>query len=63
MCAWAIMQSRISNIYYGSYDLKYGAFSVVRLNDYSDYKPYIYGGICENECDELLQDFFYNIRK
>ena len=26
MCAWAIMNARIKNVYFGSWDLKYGAF-------------------------------------
>ena len=62
MCAWAIMQSRIKNVYFGSYDSKYGAFSLLKLDKYSEYKPKIYGGICEKECDELLADFFNSIR-
>ena len=63
MCAWAIMQSRIQNIYFGSYDLKYGAFTTVKLDTYSDFKPKVFGGICEKECDELIRNFFDNIRK
>lgn len=62
MCAWAIMQSRIKNIYFGSYDSKYGAFSVLKLDNYSEYKPKVYGGICEEECDDLLNKFFRDIR-
>ena len=62
MCAWAIMQSRIKNVYFGSYDVKYGAFTKIKLEQYSDYKPAIYGGICEKECDELLNCFFKSIR-
>lgn len=62
MCGWAIMQSRIKSIYFGSYDSKYGAFTSIKLDKYSDYKPKIYGGICEKECDELLKNFFKNIR-
>ena len=62
MCGWAILQSRINNIYFGSYDLKYGAFSAAKLDKYSECKPKIYGGICEQECDELLNSFFKSIR-
>lgn len=62
MCGWAIMQSRIKSIYFGSYDSKYGAFTSIKLDKYSDYKPKIYGGICEKECDELLNSFFTTIR-
>ena len=63
MCAWAILQSRIKNIYFGSYDNNYGGFSVAHLEKISEFKPNIYGGICERECDALLNDFFENLRK
>lgn len=63
MCGWAILQSKIKSVYFGSYDIKYGAFSsVCDLRKISDTKPNIYGGIMENECDELLKDFFKTIR-
>ena len=33
MCAWAILQSRIKNVYFGAYDNLYGAFgSKLNLN-------------------------------
>ncbi len=58
MCGWAIMQARIRNIYFGSYDQNYGAFTKAKLNKLATHKPNIYGGICEQECNELLNDFF-----
>lgn len=63
MCGWAILQSRMRNLYFGSYDTKYGAFTVAHLNKMSDSKPAIYGGINEYECSTLLKEFFKNIRK
>ena len=64
MCAWAILQSRIKTVYFGSYNSKYGAFgSAIDLNKISDYKTKVYGGIEEEECDKLLKDFFEEIRK
>ena len=63
MCAWAILQSRIKNIYFGSYDNNYGGFSVAHLDKLSETKPNIYGGICEMDCDNLISDFFKNLRK
>ena len=63
MCAWAILQSRIKNIYFGSYDNNYGGFTVANLEKLSDLKPNIYGGICEQECNALLKSFFENLRK
>jgi tRNA(adenine34) deaminase len=62
MCGWAILQSRIKNLYFGSYDSKYGAFSSVNLNKFSDFKTNIYGGIKEEECNDLLKSFFKKIR-
>ncbi len=62
MCAWAILQSRIKSIYFGSYDSKYGGFTVAQLEKISEYKPSIYGGIREKECNNLLEKFFKNVR-
>lgn len=63
MCGWAIVQSRIRNLFFGSYDSKYGAFSVAHLEKLTDSKTKIYGGICETECNKLIKEFFQNIRK
>ena len=63
MCGWAILQSRIKNLYFGSYDKQYGAFSSsINLRNISSHKTNIYGGISENICDVLLKKFFNNIR-
>lgn len=62
MCGWAILQSRVKKVYFGSYDTKYGAFSCLNLQNISDSKPEIYGGIMESACDKLLDDFFKNLR-
>lgn len=64
MCGWAILQSRIKNVYFGSYDINYGAFfSKVDLRKFSTFTPNVYGGIMEKECDELLNSFFTDLRK
>lgn len=63
MCGWAILQSRIKNLYFGSYDSNYGAFSSkLDLRKLANSKLKVYGGILENECDKILKDFFENIR-
>ena len=64
MCGWAILQSRIKNLYFGSYDKQYGAFSSsINLKDISSHKTNIYGGISENICDNMLKKFFNNDRQ
>ena len=64
MCGWAILQSRISKVYFGSYDANYGAFSSkIDLRKISGTKTEIYGGILEDDCDKILNKFFEKIRK
>ncbi len=64
MCAWAILNSRVKEVYFGSYDLKYGAFgSKINLGEISDAKTKIFGGIMENECNALLKEYFLRLRK
>jgi tRNA(adenine34) deaminase len=63
MCGWAILQSRIKNLYFGSYDASYGAFtSKIDLRTIASSKMNVYGGILENECDEILKTFFAKLR-
>lgn len=64
MCTWAILQSGIKAVYFGSYNKQYGAFgSVINLPLLANSKIKVYGGILEEECDKLLADFFEGIRK
>ena len=61
MCAWAISLSGISTVYFGSYNNQYGAMdSVVKLPFCLPIK--IYGGIEEEKCDRILEEFFTTIR-
>ena len=63
MCAWAILQSRIKSVYFGSYDTQYGAFgSKLNLPLYSSNKINIKGGIMEEECNNILNKFFKKVR-
>ena len=64
MCAWAILNSRVDEIYFGSYDTKYGAFgSKINLVNISDFKPKVFGGIMEDECNKVLENYFLALRK
>ena len=63
MCGWAILQSRIKCVYFGTYDDNYGAFSKLKLQDIANHKPNIYGGIKEEDCTRLLEEYFKTLRK
>ena len=66
MCAGAIINSRIKKIYIGAMDEKTGAVGSV-LNLFEDYtfnhKVEVKTGIMENECQQILKDFFKELRK
>lgn len=63
MCASAIIQARIKNVYFGSYDNQYGALgSALDLRHVHNSKMNVYGGIFEEDCDKILEDFFKRIR-
>ena len=63
MCAWAILQARLKAVYFGAYDTNYGALgSVIDLRNPANSKMKVYGGIMENECKKLLDDYFCNMR-
>src|SRR6478735_4717908 len=61
MCAGAIVQARIPTVIYGTTDPKAGACHTVfqitndpRLN----HRAVVLGGVLQDECRSLLQDFF-----
>ena len=63
MCAWAIINSRIKNVYFGSYDINYGALgSKIDLRKIANSKLNVYGGIMEQECDKILNECFEGLR-
>ena len=64
MCAWAIVMSGIKTLYLGAYNPDYGIFvsnpQCLPPKRISSLK--IYGGIEEEKCGKILEDFFKNIR-
>lgn len=63
MCAWAILQSRIKAVYFGSFDKQYGALgSVIDLREQSNSKLKVYPGILEEECDNIIKAFWTDRR-
>lgn len=63
MCAWAIVQSGVKSVYFGSFDSNYGALeSKLDLRSLANSKLKVYGGIMEEECNQLLNDYFKTMR-
>ena len=64
MCAWAIINSRIKSVYFGAYDVNYGAFgSKIDLRQITNSNLKVYGGIMEKECNDILKNCFEKLRK
>ncbi len=61
MCAWAIIQSGISVVYFGSYNPQYGALISNKIN-LTNTPLKVYGGIEEDKCNKILDDFFKKLR-
>ena len=64
MCAGAIVNARIPRVVYGASDKKCGACgSVCNLFTMDfNHHPRVETGILEEECAQLLSDFFQNLR-
>lgn len=64
MCAGAIINARIPRVVFGCYDRKAGVYgSVLDLRDYRFNHYYeVTGGVLEEECANLLSDFFSSLR-
>ena len=65
MCAGAIINSRIATVYFGTEERKSGCCGSV-LNLFCEpfnHHPRVYAGPLREECRELLEDFFQNLRK
>jgi tRNA(adenine34) deaminase len=67
MCLGAMMQSRVEAIVYGAGDNRMGAIETFSYKDeiqrsYGRF-PQTVGGVMADECRNLLQSFFKNLRK
>lgn len=65
MCAGAIINSRIENVYFGADDYKNGSCgSVTNLFELPyNHKPNLISGVLKSECSSILTEFFANLRK
>ncbi len=66
MCAGAIVLCRVGQVVFGCPDSRWGAcgsvFNVPE-NRQSNFRPRLVGGILEDECRAVLQNFFQNLRQ
>ena len=64
MCAGAILNSRIENVYFGAY-ISNGSISVEEIAKRAklNHKTNFYGGFLENENSELISNYFKEKRK
>ncbi|MFH1760592.1 MAG: tRNA adenosine(34) deaminase TadA [bacterium] len=66
MCAGAILNSRIKSVFYGASEARSGAcgsfYDVFSKNPVSAGKMQLTGGILEDECRTLMQNFFKKLR-
>lgn len=66
MCAGAMLHARIGRLVFGAYDPRAGAagsaFSVLEPGR-SNHLLEVLGGVLENECGEMLRNFFKERRK
>ena len=65
MCAGAIINARIKELYFGAREGKSGCCGSI-LNLFCEpfnHHPRVYGGLLEEECRALLEDFFRTLRE
>ena len=65
MCAGAILTARIPRVYYGARDSVMGACGGVLnlfMEDFPN-RPALVGGILEEACRQVLEDFFRSLRQ
>ena len=62
MCMGAIQSSRIGRVVFGAQDRRLGAcgswIDLVKENQHPFHRVDVHGGICENECSDILKRFF-----
>ena len=65
MCAGAILNARVSRVFYGARDSVFGACGGVTnlfMEEFPN-RPALVGGILAEACQAVLSEFFGNIRK
>ena len=66
MCSGAILLSRINNLYFGTFEPKFGAcgslFNIIESGKYN-HVPKMFSGIYADESKSLLENYFRNKRE
>ncbi|WP_340640080.1 tRNA adenosine(34) deaminase TadA [Bacillus atrophaeus] len=66
MCAGAVVLSRVDRVVFGAFDPK-GGCSGTLMNllqeERFNHQAEVVSGVMENECGQMLSDFFRNLRK
>jgi len=66
MCTGALLAARVSELYFASYDIKFGACgSLYNLAEdgRTNHTIKVYSGVYANESKKMLQQFFNDIRR
>lgn len=65
MCAGAILNARVSRVYFGARDREMGACGGVMNLFMEDFPhpPALVGGVLEEECARVLREFFRGLRR
>lgn len=65
MCAGAIINARLKNLYFGAFDKRFGAVGskLNVLDSGLNYKVNFSGGYFEEQIVKMMQDFFVKIRE
>ncbi len=61
MCAGAIVNARIDNVYFGAYDKRFGycgTLGNIATDERLNHRANVVGGILEEECVEPIKNFF-----
>lgn len=65
MCAGAIVNARLKNLYFGAFDKRFGAVGskLNVLDSGLNYKVNFSGGYFEDQIVKMMRDFFFKIRE
>ena len=61
MCMGAILSARIKRIVFGASDYRFGTAELATNNKFN-HKCQILAGVCKDECEKLISEFFKKLR-